>query len=84
VVVASSDTDTLTGAEVDGDKVDVPVKLAVTEFTPIGNAVRFNVATPLVTVSVPMGELPSKNVTVPLVTGVLPFATIAVKATLAP
>jgi hypothetical protein len=84
VVVASSDTDTATAAEVEGANVNVPAKLAVIEFTPIGSVVRFNVATPLMTTPVPIDVPPLRNVTIPLVAGLLPFATAAVKITLEP
>jgi hypothetical protein len=82
VVVASSDTDTATAAE--GANVNVPAKLAVIEFAPIGSVVRFNVATPLMTTPVPIDVPPLRNVTIPLVAGLLPFATAAVKITLEP
>jgi hypothetical protein len=84
VVVVSGDTDTMTGAEAEGDKVDVPRKLAVIEFAPTGSVVRFNIATPLMVSPVPMVEPPLKNVTAPLVTGMLPFAATAVMITLDP
>jgi hypothetical protein len=84
VVVASSDTDTTTTAALEGDKVDVPPKLAVIEFVPVSSVVRFNVATPLTMSPVPMVEPPLRNVTVPLATGLLPFSTEAVRATLEP
>jgi len=84
VVVASGDTDTTTGAELDGDKLDVPTKLALIKFEPTGSVVRFNVATPLLMSPVPMADPPSRNVTVPPVTVTLPFSTEAVKTALEP
>ena len=77
-------TVTNTVLDAEAARLDVPRKLAVIEFAPVGSVVRFNVATPLITAPVPMREPSFRNVTTPLVAGLPPLLTVAVKTTLAP
>jgi hypothetical protein len=81
VVVVAGDTVTMTVLEEEAARFEVPPKLAVIEFAPVGSVVRFNVLTPLMTTPVPMDEAPSRKVITPLVAGVPPMLTVAVKVT---
>jgi hypothetical protein len=84
VVVVAGATVTNTGLETAEEKFEVPPKLALTEFNPLGRVDRLIVATPLLTVPDPMGDPLEMKVTTPPGKGLPLPINVAVRATLIP